>query len=792
MKTMYSKWILVLMGILFLNAASWGQEKVTLSGIVTDADSQQAIPYATVKAINAIDSAVIGGTTTNDSGKFELVVKVPKFFLQVSFIGYFKDTISEFEAGKGEIDLGTIALNKAVKELDGVNIQAEKSTVEFQLDKKVFNVGKDLSSTGASALEVLNNVPSVNVSIEGEINLRGASGAQILINGKPSVIAGEQGNALGTITADMIERIEVITNPSAKYDAEGTAGIINIVLKKEEKKGLNGSISLNTGAPHNHSLGLSLNYRTEKFNLFSQLGAGYRSLPRYSENISSDLINNTSVISDGLNYRNENFYNLNLGTDYHINDRNVLTLSGSVALELEQQPSTTNFAFQDSSGNIVSTWQRTETTEAVNPKYQYDLIYKSTFKDNKEHTLLMSAQGNFFGKDQSSEFFNRIVSGSNQNSEQRTNTNFQERKQTFSVDYVKPFNKKLKLEAGSQYVIQDVSNDYAVADLVNGEWVQDMGLTNIFDYNQNVLGIYATGAYEGKKYGLKMGLRAENTDLLTVLKTTNQTNDRNFTNLFPSVHTSYKINKRFSLQAGYSKRIYRPRLWDLNPFFNISNTFNIRTGNPNLMPEFTDSYELSSIFIFKKMSLNVSAFQLYTKDVIERIASFQNNVTTTQPENVGTKRSTGLEMNMKYSPLKKLDIQGDVNYNFFTRDGALNGTSFDFNASQWSTKWTAKIKLPYKFDLEITGNYQSAYQTVQGNVSDMLFMDAGLRKKLKKGKAVFSLSVRDVFASRIRTVETFQGNFYNFSESYRGRFITLGFSYGFGKGEAMQYTGGRR
>ncbi|SFT63575.1 Outer membrane receptor proteins, mostly Fe transport [Lishizhenia tianjinensis] len=792
MKTNYLRLMMGIVSICFFNTLTWGQKGLTIEGKIQDADSQQPIPYATVKIVNAIDSAVVGGTTTNDSGQFELQVKVPNFFLELSFIGYFKDTISEFPSENGYVDLGTIYLNKSVQELDGVNIQAEKSTVEFQLDKKVFNVGKDLSSTGASALEVLNNVPSVNVSIEGEINLRGASGAQILINGKPSVIAGEQGNALGTITADMIERIEVITNPSAKYDAEGTAGIINIVLKKEEKKGLNGSISLNTGAPHNHSLGLSLNYRTEKFNLFSQLGAGYRSMPRYSENISTDLINNTSVISDGLNYRNENFYNLNLGTDYHINDRNVLTLSGSVALELEQQPSTTNFSFQDSTGNIVSTWQRTETTEAVNPKYQYDLIYKSTFKDNKEHTLLMSAQGNFFGKDQSSEFFNRIVSGSDDNSQQRTSTNFQERKQTFSVDYIKPFKKNFKLEAGSQYVIQDVSNDYAVSDFVNGEWVQDLGLTNVFDYNQNVLGLYATGAYEGKKYGLKMGLRAENTDLLTVLKTTNEKNDVNYSNLFPSVHTSYKINKRFSLQAGYSKRIYRPRLWDLNPFFNISNTYNIRTGNPNLMPEFTDSYELSSIFIFKKMSLNVNAFQLYTTDVVERIASFENNVTTTMPENVGTKRSTGLEMNMKYTPWKKLDIQGDVNYSYFKRDGELNGTVFDFNASQWSTKWTAKVKLPHNFDLEVTGNYQSKYQTVQGNVSDMLFMDAGVRKKLKKGKAVFSLSVRDVFASRIRTVETFQGNFYNFSESYRGRFITLGFSYGFGKGEAMQYTGGRR
>lgn len=774
-----------------ISSLGWAQQTTVVGKVIED-DSKQAIPYATVKAFNLADSSVISGATTDDSGSFKLGVNSTNFFVEISFIGYLKDTINDIKPIKGVFNIGTVALVKAVQDLDGVNIQAEKSTVEFQLDKRVFNVGKDLSSTGASALEVLNNVPSVTVNIEGEINLRGASGVQILINGKPSVIAGEQGNALGTITADMIERIEVITNPSAKYDAEGSSGIINIVLKKEEKKGLNGSISLNTGVPHNHSLGLSLNYRTEKFNLFSQLGAGYRSLPRYGENISEDLVNNTAVLSDGINYRNENFYNLILGTDYHINDRNVLTLSGSFALELEQQPSETNFSFRDSTGNITSTWQRTETTEAVNPKYQYELIYKSTFKDNKEHNLLLTAQGNFFGKDQSSSFFNRITSGASTNSEQRTSTNFQESKYTFSADYTKPFTKKIKLEAGAQYVLQDVSNDYAVSNLESGVWVNDLGLTNIFDYNQNVLGVYGTGSYEGEKYGVKIGVRAENTDLVTVLQTTNETNDINYTNLFPSAHASYKINKRFSVQAGYSKRIYRPRLWDLNPFFNISNTYSIRTGNPNLMPEFTDSYELAGILIFKKMSLNLSAFQLYTTDVIERIASFENNVTTTKPENVGTNRSTGLEMNMKYTPFKKLDIQGDFNYSYFNREGELNGTSFDFNADKWTTKWTAKVKLPYNFDLEITGNYQSAFQTVQGNVQDMVFMDAGLRKKLNKGKAVFSLSVRDVFASRIRTVETFQGDFYSFSEDYRGRFITLGFSYGFGKGEAMQYTGGRR
>lgn len=787
----------VLLFVLSSLLSSKLHSQTTLSGTVFDADSKQPIPYASVKLFSDTNhhktaNLVLDGTSTNDDGAFKISTNEKNFYVEISFIGFLSDTLKIVNFDQFEINFGMIELNKPVQDYDEIVIQAEKSSTEFKLDKRVFNVGKDLSSTGASALEVLNNVPSVNVDIEGAISLRGSGGVQILINGKPSVLANEQGGALGSITADMIEKVEVITNPSAKYDAEGSSGIINIVLKKEERKGANGSISLNTGIPHNHSVGLSLNYRTEKFNLFSQLGAGYRSLPRFGKNINRDLINNTAILSEGVEYRDEQFYNLILGTDYLINSRNVLTLSGSFSLELEDQPSETDFSFEDSTGTITSQWQRTENTTAVNPKYQYELQYKSTFKDNKEHVLLLSALGNFFGKEQESEFFNRAVSGIDNSGRQETYTNFQEAKYTFNVDYTKPFKKKYKIEAGAQYVLQDVSNDFSVSNIENGAAVIDSGLTNLFNYNQNVLGLYSTGSYEGDKFGVKLGLRAENTDLKTVLANTNETNNQNFTNLFPTVHTSYSFNKRFSVQAGYSRRIYRPRLWDLNPFFNIRNSFSIRAGNPNLLPEFTDSYEVSSIFIFKKVTLNLSVFQKNTFEVIERISTFENGVNTVSPENIGENYATGTELNLKYAPFKKVDIQGNINYNYFTRDGELNGTTFDFSANRWSTKWTAKFDLPKEFAFEVTGQYESAFQTVQGNVEDQLFADIGIRKKFNKGKSVISLGVRDLFASRIRISETLNPNFYVYSRGYRGRFITLGFSYGFGKGEAMQYGGNRR
>ena len=760
-------------------------------GTVVEASSNQAIDYATVIVGDKLTSEILTGTTTENGGKFELTTDTKNVYVEVSFIGYTNKKIEDISFDGKMIDLGIITLGEDAQRLEEVIVTAEKSTTEFKLDKRVFNVGTDLSTTGASALEVLNNVPSVNVNIEGQVSLRGSAGVQILINGKPSVLAEDSGNALGTITADMIEKVEVITNPSAKYEAEGTAGIINIVLKKNEKKGLNGSISLNTGIPHNHSVGLSMNRRSDKFNLFTQLGVGYRELPRFGESINRNKITGTELRSDGIEYRNETFYNIILGTDYYINATNIITLSGSYAYEVEQQPSENNFVFLE--GLESSAWTRNETTEATNPKLQYELQYKRDFTDNEDHQLLFSAIGRYFGKDQSSEFTNNFESGTFfTQPDQLTKTFFEEGKYTFNLDYTKPFDDIWTIETGAQYLVNDVSNEFEVQNEEEGVFVVDPNLTNTFQYDQKVLGVYATGAYEGEIWGLKLGLRAENTDLQTFLVNTEESNSLNFTNLFPSAHTSYKISDNMSLQAGYSRRIYRPRLWDLNPFFNIRNNFNIRVGNPELLPEFTDSYEVGSIFIFDKTSLNFSLYHRFTTDKIERVSSFVDNVNIFRPENIGTNKATGLEANFKYNPFKKWTISGDANYNIFKREGTFNDQVFDFSADQWSGKLTNKFKLNKQLDMELSGNYESREQTIQGILSPSFRANFGLRYKILKGKGVFNLSVRDIFETSIRETTIDQETFYLYSWGTRGRFITFGLSYGFGKGEAMQYSGQRR
>ncbi|MGY6647344.1 TonB-dependent receptor domain-containing protein [Wenyingzhuangia sp. IMCC45574] len=771
---------------------SFAQEQsVVIVGTVKEVATKSAIPFATILIKDKETQKTILGSNTNENGVFSLDVRARNFLVEISFIGFKTKTIREIPKGKRSIDLGTIFLEEATASLDAVELRAEVSKTQFKLDRKVFNVGKDIASTGMSALEVLNNVPSVNVNIEGEVSLRGSTGVQILINGSPSVLTDSGSNALGTITADMIESIEVITNPSAKYDAEGSAGILNIILKKEEKEGLNGSVSVNTGAPDNHSIGVSLNRRTEKFNLFTQFGVGHRSLPRDNKNITRSKTSGTGLESNGRSYRNETFANLILGTDYHIDDLNVITLSGSYAYELEDQPSKTYYS-EFENDLLLAEWNRKEETEATNPKWQYDLNYKKQFKNNEDHTLLFSALGRFFGKDLTSEFFNQNVIGTKAPENQQTDNYYQQADYTFKLDYTNPIATHYTLETGAQFVINDVENNFEVRDYDGSNWVADPNLTNNFEYDQKVLGVYFTGAYEGQKWGLKLGLRAEHTDLNTLLQNTNQKNGDTYTNLFPTLHTSYKIKKDISVQLGYSKRIYRPRLWDLNPFLTIRDLFNIRTGNPELLPQFADSYEFTTVYKIGKASLNTSIYHRFTTDVIERVAIVNGSVTTTTPFNIGSNRLTGLEFNGKYIPLKWLSFNGDFNWNYFNRKGSYETQQFNFSNDRWSTRINSKIELPKEIDIELTGNYRSKYQTFQGVVSGFAFMDIGIRKKILKGKVVANFAIRDIFESRIteRIIDNDAVYQYNFGQ--RGRFITFGLSYGFGKGEAMTYSGRRR
>ncbi|WP_057940156.1 TonB-dependent receptor domain-containing protein [Algoriphagus resistens] len=767
----------------------------THRGRVLIKGSEAPLEFATIKFLSAATGLMETGTTSTSEGYFELQSALDSVVVEISFIG-FTTVKKPMSLVNGGSDLGIFYLEEESQGLDEVVIRAEKSQTQYELDKRIFNVGNDLVSTGASALDVLNNVPSVYVNIKGEISLRGSSGVRVLINGKPSVLA--QGNTLGTLTADMIERIEVITNPSAKYEAEGTSGIINIVIKKDQRQGVNGSVTLNTGVPNNHSLGFSLNRRTERLNLFTQIGIGHRTFPEEYKSENKDLAQMTSVLSSGKSEMHERYYTINLGGDYRVSESGTLSVSGRYAFEAEEGDSKTRFKSLNPDGQPLSEWERTELTEAPNPKWQYEAVYKNLFKSkifsdsdskSKEHSLIVSATSDYFAKDQVSNYSNDFISGETVTTQQETLSDNTQQEYTFKADYTNPLSSKTTLESGAQYVLTSVSNDYAVNDLIGGEWITDLDLSNLFDYRQNVLGVYTTVSYEVDKVGIKGGLRVENTTVDTELTTTGQKNSQAYTDLFPSIHGAYKFHPDLSLQLGYSRRILRPSVWDLNPFFSIQNNFNIYSGNPDLQPEYTDALELTSIYDFGAFSVNGSLYYRYTTNAVENITTFSENVATTMPANIGTSKSGGLEFNAKYMPNDWLSVNGDFNFGWVRKFGTFEESAFDFNADQWTSRITSKFNLPADFSLELIGHFNSRQQTLQGTVSQNVFADLGIRKKLMKGRAIVNLSVRDVFASRIYEVNTLQPGFTNYAWEKDGRFVTLGVSFGFGKGEAMEFSG---
>jgi outer membrane receptor protein involved in Fe transport len=756
-----------------------------VEGKIIEKGSKAALEYASISLFDN-HNKLISGTITDQNGEFELKSKSSEIYIKVDFLGFSSKIIKEFKIGRGEIDFGEINLEQDSKNIGEVVVRAERSKTEFKLDRRVFNIGQDIASSGISALEALNNVPSVNVNIEGVISLRGNTGVKMLINGKPSVLADEESNSLGTITADMIESIEVITNPSAKYDASGTSGIINIILKKNEKEGMNGSLTLNTGIPNNHSGGFSMNYRTGNFNLFSQLGAGYRTFEMSKDNINKDLVSKRTIESVEDGKKNEQFYNITLGADYFINSLNTITLKGNYAYEIETQPNEIKYKeFQNSSLN--NSWTRNEETDATNPKYEYELNYKKVFKNNEEHNLVISALGDLFAKEKESNFSN-----SSSNEDQKVNTDFKALTQTYKVDYTNPISKDIEFEAGSQYEISDISNDYKVQNFTDNKWEVDNNQTNNFEMLQKVFGLYSTLGYEFGNWGVKAGVRLENTDLGTELTNTTEINNRNYTDWFPSIHTSYNINKFYSLQAGYSRRIHRPRLWHLNPFFNITNTYNVRTGNPDLNPEYTDSYELTGIFQMENLSFSSSIYNKYTTDVIENFSTFKDNINYSSPQNIGTNNSLGFEINGKYTPTKWLSFNGDFNILSYKREGNYNNKDYDVSSSRWFSKLTSKLKLPAHYDLELTGNYQSKFKSLQSTVSSNYFVDLGLRKKMLNGRAIVSLSVRDLFATRRNKNIINTPQYYTYANRERSPSFVIGFSWGFGKGEAMEFGGEKR
>ncbi|MFT4664301.1 MAG: ferric enterobactin receptor [Polaribacter sp.] len=764
--------------------------KPVIKGNVIDSNNELPLEFATVTLMNAADSSVVTGGITDEKGSFLIESRPGNYIVKIEFISYKNQYRDNIKLGKNnpKADLGTISLSPDANLLNTVEVRAEKSQLNIALDKKVFNVGKDLANRGGSATDVLDNVPSVSVDIEGNIALRGSGNVRILINGKPSGLVSGNTNGLKSIPASSIDRIEVITNPSARYEAEGMSGIINIILRKEQQKGLNGSFDLTLGYPTQYGAAINMNYRRKNLNFFTNIGINQQEGPgggyENREFTTGDTTEITRQERDHL--RGGLTRNIRLGADYFINDKNILTTS--FLWSVSDQNNITDLKYEDfinSINNPIGISRREDNEEEDEVELEYAMTYRKIFsKEGHELTTDLRYQDNseIELSDYVQSYFNKEDLPSGQaNDFQQSSNDEGERQTIFQMDYVHPFSKEKKFETGIRSSFRRIKNNYKVEELdLNEEWQALIGLTNEFSYNEDIYAAYASYGDKIGKFSYQGGLRMEYTDILTKSKETNEEIPKSYINFFPSVNLSYDLPKSNAIQLSYSRRIVRPRFRLLNPFSSFSDDRNLRVGNPDLDPEFTDSYELGHIKYWDKGSLASAIFYRYSTDVIDRIREVNENDGTTisRPQNLATRNEYGFEFVASYNPTKRIRINGDVNFLRSITDGSSQGQDFNADTYTMSGRIMTKLTILKSVDSQISYNYRAPRKTTQGTRNSIHSMDVALSKDVLKNNGTITFSIRDLFNSRKWIYTTELENLYADGEfQWRARSLVLTFNY---------------
>jgi ferric enterobactin receptor len=759
-----------------------------IKGTLQD-EEKNPVSYANVALYIGKGSSLVTGAVSGDDGKFEISAKPGSYYIKITFLSFEEKIIAGVKVTDKEVNLGTIVLKNSAKTLEEVVVQGEKSQMELALDKKVFNVGKDLANAGGTATDILRNVPSVAVDVEGNVSLRGSGNVRILIDGKPSgLVSIRGGSGLQQLQGSQIERIEIITNPSARYEAEGMSGIINIVLKKERKEGFNGSFDLIAGYPANYGVAASVNYRKKNLNFFVNYTASYRNTPGRNS-LYQELYRNDSTFlsrqtfNSRLNGMNNN---ARAGIDYFFNEKNILT--GSYTWRISKGKRYSDIQYRDyltSLDNLQSIVNRTQDETETEPNSEYALNYKRSFS-RKGHEL--TADLRFLDNwEKSDQYFTEkayLPNGSPSGIAdllQRSLNDETEKQLLLQVDYVHPFGKEGKLEAGLRSSSRDMTNNFSVTEQTeDGGWRPLDSLTNNFLYEENIHALYGILGNKSGKFSYQVGVRAEWTDVTTTLKQTDEVNPRDYRNLFPSIHLTYDLPRQHALQVSYSRRVRRPQYNDLSPFMTFSDRRNYFSGNPDLNPEFSDSYEIGHIKYLEKGSITTSLYYRYTTGKIIRIRRVdpQTGFSTTLPENLATENSFGAEITGSYNPFKWWKMDGSVNFFRAITDGGNLDATFQSDTYSWFSRLNSRFTFWKGTDFQARGNYEAPQQTPQGRRKAIATLDLAVSKDILKNNGTLTLNVIDVFNSRrFRTITTGE-NFYTEGNSQgRLRQINLTLNY---------------
>lgn len=776
-----------------------------IKGKVIDIETDGPLEYATVSLFSSQDSTLVTGVITDMKGEFSLKTKPGKYYVVIQFMGYEPKTININL--KEKVNLGNIIMRPDSALLEEVEVVAEKSTMSMTLDKRVFNVGKDVSSTAGNAIEVLDNIPSVNVDVEGNVSLRGDSGVQILVDGKVSGLAGvSTQDALRSLQADMIEKIEVVTNPSVRYDAEGTAGIINIVLKKDKRKGFNASVDLRGGFPvqwgekfikedfpFQTGIGTSFNYRFKKFNVFANYNFNYRddisdgyTMTEYFEDCMYDPTlknhDDATQITEQLTYRNRNRkgHNIRGGFDYYFTDNDILTFSTMYRQSKgHNTPSVTyidNFPYV----GLQNFSRRTENWFNDRPMMEYTLSYDKYFgtKDNslKASVRYFTNSDTEWSDIVDAEFLTQEDMDLNIPSfSVNQHTHAQENQQNLqaTVDFVHHYGFSV-VELGGKYTNQLINNNLMVTE--NDAVLTDY--THDFDYNQQVAALYAIYGREFGRFSGQVGVRSEFTLIDTYLKDTEERNDQKYFDFFPTGHLNYSLTEVDQIQASYARRIRRPWYHQMAPFHSFNDDRNIRMGNPALKPIYTDSYEMSYLRFWDKGNINFTAYYRHSTDVIRHFTTVVGDVSYSRPENFGISDDYGLELVGSLDIFKWWNLNGSINFFKSNTVGDWNGRHYVTDSYNTFARLVAKFRFKKVCDFQITGRYMGPREEPLGYRDANYWCDFAASRDVLNRNATISLNIRDVFGSRQHGGESWGDNFWQYSEStWSTTTVTLNFNY---------------
>ncbi len=718
--------------------------KVDLSGRIVDADFNEPLEFATVSAFDN-EELLVTGAITDSTGKFSIRLPKGLYKLKFEFIGYSSlDTTLELSAN---YDLGDIKMSSSAFELEGATVTAERSRLTLKLDKQIFDVGADIVSQGGTANEVLDNVPMVNVSQEGIVSLRGNSSVKVLINGKPSALADN--NALQGIPASNIAKVEIMTNPSARYEAAGNAGIINIILKDQNAKNGGGQVSVSVGAPADYRINGSFSRTENKWTYFGNAGL------RYSDYFStgdakrnSQLPSGTQILIEDLTQeRNDKAGNAFFGLDFRPTEKTTLSASYSYYHQTDDDQSLVDYAYSDGNQNLQRDWFQTydylepQNYHQIEASWAQDLskegskffiLFQNDFWDNDEQGLTIVNE-RFPAMSEAFQLRTRDIESSND--------------YLLQGDYEQKLGEHGKIEIGLRGEMRIISSDYLAEEKLTEDFMVYRDLENLVDYYERIAAAYVQYSLEKDKWGLQLGLRSEYTNV-KVEDTKVETEDikKSYNWVFPSATVSYKFSEKINASLGYSKRIQRPGFWQLNPFGGIDNPNELHFGNPDLDPSFRDLVELKVLFNSDKLTISPHFAAHYIDGFYDtQVLQDSSGLVTYFPINLDQERILNAGLILTYEPFKGWQLTGEVNASEFKQKGFYKGVDFGNSFQTYSGEVGIRGKLPLEIRMQATFFYYGAQRYLQSYRDPYYGINAGLSRKFLSDRLQISLNVRNLF-----------------------------------------------